>query len=74
MQRAGRSVPGDVGVVGFDDSAWALRCDPPLSTVRQPAKTLGEHAARQVLEQIAGSDEGPHGLILPTEVVWRASA
>ncbi|MGN7192135.1 MULTISPECIES: LacI family DNA-binding transcriptional regulator [unclassified Curtobacterium] len=74
LQRAGRSVPGDVGVVGFDDSAWALRCDPPLSTVRQPARTLGEHAARQVLEQIAGTDDGPRGLILPTEVVWRASA
>ncbi len=74
LQRAGRSVPGDVGVVGFDDSAWALRCDPPLSTVRQPARTLGEHAAQQVLAQIAGTDEGPHGLILPTEVVWRGSA
>ncbi|QKS12805.1 LacI family DNA-binding transcriptional regulator [Curtobacterium sp. Csp1] len=74
LQRAGRSVPGDVGVVGFDDSAWALRCDPPLSTVRQPARTLGEHAAQQVLAQIAGTDAGPHGLILPTEVVWRGSA
>jgi DNA-binding LacI/PurR family transcriptional regulator len=74
LQRAGRSVPGDVGVVGFDDSAWALRCDPPLSTVRQPARTLGEHAARQVLEQIAGTDDTPRGFVLPTEVVWRGSA
>ncbi|PCN49683.1 LacI family transcriptional regulator [Curtobacterium sp. 'Ferrero'] len=75
LHRAGRSVPHDIGVVGFDDSAWALRCDPPLSTVRQPARTLGEHAARQVLAQIAGTDDdGPQGLVLPTEVVWRQSA
>lgn len=74
LQRSGRSVPGDVGVVGFDDSAWALRCDPPLSTVRQPARTLGEQAARQVLAQIGGTDDGPRGLLLPTEVVWRGSA
>lgn len=74
LQRSGRSVPGDVGVVGFDDSAWALRCDPQLSTVRQPARTLGEQAARQVLAQIGGTDDGPRGLLLPTEVVWRGSA
>ncbi|OIH92502.1 LacI family DNA-binding transcriptional regulator [Curtobacterium sp. MCBA15_001] len=74
LQRSGRSVPGDIGVVGFDDSAWALRCDPPLSTVRQPARTLGEHAAQQVLGQIAGTVTGSHGLVLPTEVVWRGSA
>ncbi len=41
LREAGRSVPGDVGVVGFDDSAWALRCVPPLSTVRQPARLMG---------------------------------
>lgn len=74
LQRSGRSVPSDVGVVGFDDSAWALRCDPQLSTVRQPARLLGEQAAHQVLEQIGGTDDGPRGLLLPTEVVWRGSA
>lgn len=74
LQRSGRSVPGHVGVVGFDDSAWALRCNPQLSTVRQPARLLGEQAAHQVLEQIGGTDDGPRGLLLPTEVVWRGSA
>ncbi|MGU3411252.1 LacI family DNA-binding transcriptional regulator [Microbacterium sp. M1A1_1b] len=74
LQRRGIDVPGQVGIVGFDDSAWALRCDPPLSTVRQPALTLGEDAARRVLLQIEGSTPEPRGLILPTEVVWRGSA
>lgn len=33
LREAGRRVPDDVGVVGFDDSAWASRTVPPLSTV-----------------------------------------
>jgi len=74
LQRRGKRVPEDIGIVGFDDSAWALRCDPELSTVRQPARTLGEQAARQVLEQIAEPSTGPRGVVLPTEVVWRGSA
>ena len=37
LRETGRSVPGDVGIVGFDDSSWALRTQPPLSTVHQPA-------------------------------------
>ena len=50
---AGRRVPDDVGVVGFDDSAWALRTQPPLSTVHQPAEGLGREAAELVLAPAA---------------------
>ena len=49
LREAGRSVPGDVGVVGFDDSSWALRTQPPLSTVHQPAREIGQNAAELVL-------------------------
>ncbi|MCK0115944.1 MULTISPECIES: LacI family DNA-binding transcriptional regulator [Isoptericola] len=72
LRTAGRTVPGDVGVVGFDDSAWALRCNPPLSTVHQPAAEMGRAAATLVLEQLAGRT--PSSVTLPTDVVWRASA
>ncbi|WP_374008283.1 LacI family DNA-binding transcriptional regulator [Leifsonia sp. LS-T14] len=74
LRSSGRKVPEDVGVVGFDDSAWALRCQPALSTVRQPALTLGRAAAQRVLDQIAGSDEERSGTILETEIAWRESA
>jgi len=60
--------------VGFDDSSWALRCTPPLSTVRQPAEELGRRAARQVLDQLGGTDETHTALLLPTEIMWRESA
>ena len=75
LRARGRRVPDDVGVVGFDDSAWALRCQPLLSTVRQPAALLGARAAELVLAQIASGDTGDEGgVMLETEVVWRASA
>ena len=71
---AGRSVPGDVGVVGFDDSSWALRAQRPLSTVRQPAYELGQVGARIVLDQLAGKGKSDLSVVLPTTVVWRESA
>ncbi|MFJ6678401.1 LacI family DNA-binding transcriptional regulator [Microbacterium sp. NPDC091382] len=74
LQAAGRVVPDDVGIVGFDDSSWALRCDPPLSTVHQPAGELGRAAAESVLRQLRGEDPGTSGRVLECPVVWRASA
>ncbi|WP_243077039.1 LacI family DNA-binding transcriptional regulator [Microbacterium sp. SS28] len=74
LKEAGRSIPGDVGIVGFDDSTWALRCDPPLSTVHQPATELGRAAAESVLRQIRGQDADAGLRVLECPVVWRASA
>ncbi len=74
LRTAGRRVPEDVGVVGFDDSAWALRCNPPLSTVRQPADELGRRAAESVLAQLRGERAGEGGIMLDTTIVWRESA
>jgi len=73
LREAGRRIPDDVGIVGFDDSSWALRCTPRLSTVRQPAEALGRRAAEQVLSQIAG-DEVSARQMLETEIIWRESA
>lgn len=74
LRRSGRKVPDDVGVVGFDDSSWALRCFPPLSTVHQPAAGVGERAAQLVVAQLAGEDVPRDGVLLPSPVVWRESA
>lgn len=74
LREHGRSVPGDVGIVGFDDSDWALRCHPTLSTVRQPADLLGREAASVVLGLVNGVAPDSLGTMLPTEIVWRASA
>jgi len=72
LQESGRKVPDDVGIVGFDDSSWALRTRPQLSTVRQPADLLGSTAAELVLAQIRGLPSAVQ--VLDTAVVWRDSA
>lgn len=67
-------VPQDVAVVGFDDVPEAAHTNPPLSTVRQPMRAMGEAAARLLMSHLDGgvtlSDE-PH--IVSTELVVRAS-
>ncbi|MFI7602348.1 LacI family DNA-binding transcriptional regulator [Actinoplanes sp. NPDC049681] len=74
LRDAGLAVPRDVGIVGFDDSSWALRTQPHLSTVHQPATDLGARAADLVLRQLRGDDVDAGGVLLPTPVVWRGSA
>lgn len=74
LREAGRVVPDDVGIVGFDDSSWAQRTQPSLSTVHQPATEIGSRAAELVLRQLRGESVEPGGVLLPTPVVWRNSA
>jgi DNA-binding LacI/PurR family transcriptional regulator len=73
LRTAGRRVPEDVAVVGFEDSAVARYAQPPLTTVRQPIEEMGRQATRLLLARVAGEAGGMH-LILDTELVVRASA
>lgn len=73
LREAGRRVPDDVAVVGFDDIEMARYTDPPLTTVRQPIEEIGHTIARQLLGLLAGEQIGP-AVILPTELVVRDSA
>ncbi len=73
LAASGRSIPGDVGVVGFDDSSWATRCTPALSTVHQPAVEVGRAAAESVLAQLRGQPV-TSGSLIRCRVVWRESA
>ncbi|MEV1008165.1 LacI family DNA-binding transcriptional regulator [Streptomyces sp. NPDC049881] len=74
LRELGRTVPGDVALVGFDDSSLARHMDPPLTSVRQPMEGMGRAMTRALLQQIHDHEpEGPH-LVLPTELVRRASS
>ncbi|MCC3763154.1 LacI family transcriptional regulator [Glycomyces sp. TRM65418] len=73
LREAGRRVPEDVAVVGFDDIALASYCDPPLTTVRQPIAEIGRSMARTMLRLLDGLEVEPL-TILPTELVVRESA
>lgn len=74
LREAGRTVPEDVAVVGFDDSPQAGVARPALSTVRQDARQTGEQMASLLVRLMEGEDLAGTHLTTPTEVVWRDSA
>jgi DNA-binding LacI/PurR family transcriptional regulator len=72
LRRAGRRVPEDVAVGGFDDSSIATAVQPTLTTIRQPLPRISAEMVRLLLGLIAG--DPPSAVILPTELVVRESA
>ncbi|CAM5597326.1 DNA-binding LacI/PurR family transcriptional regulator OS=Streptomyces griseomycini OX=66895 GN=FHS37_003159 PE=4 SV=1 [Streptomyces griseomycini] len=73
LRRRKRQVPGDVAVVGFEDSVLARHTDPPLTTVRQPVEELGRTMVR-ILTDITRNGAPRQQLTLPTELVVRESS
>jgi DNA-binding LacI/PurR family transcriptional regulator len=85
LRRAGRRVPEDVALVGFDDNEFAMTADPPLTTVRQDPMIMGRAMVRLYLAQhrpdieVAREDgipdvSGVDHLVLPVSLVVRESA
>lgn len=73
LTAAGIRVPEQVAVVGFDDIFPGDLCEPPLTTVHQPMRMLGERACDRLLERIATPGLPPQVELLPTELVLRRS-
>lgn len=72
LRDAGRCVPADVAVVGFEDSTLARQTDPPLTTVFQPVEAMGREMARLLVARIAGEPAGQR-VLLDTHLVSRQS-
>jgi DNA-binding LacI/PurR family transcriptional regulator len=73
VRRAGLTVPGDVSVVGYDDSAFMNCTDPPLTTVRQPIESMGKAAVALLVNQMEGVAVYPEELLFEPELVVRGS-
>ncbi|MGC0206978.1 LacI family DNA-binding transcriptional regulator [Streptomyces levis] len=74
LRAAGRRVPDDVAVIGFDDFELARHTDPPLTTVRQPLEQIGRTMVRLLLEEMEQPEVAWRHVILRTQLVVRASA
>ncbi|WP_320776197.1 LacI family DNA-binding transcriptional regulator [Streptomyces sp. CRN 30] len=80
LREAGLSIPQDVALVGYDDSAIARHMDPPLTSVRQPIVEMGRAMIDLLLTEIA--DRRPaasrglerHQAVLATQLVERKSS
>lgn len=67
LHEAGRQVPSDVSVVGFDDVYSSAFQNPPLTTVRQPLRLMGKLAAETLLRRLAGGRDAPCPKLLTVE-------
>jgi LacI family transcriptional regulator len=73
IRARGLAIPEDVALAGFDDLDFAVRLDPPLTTIRQNVREQGTEAARTLFQLVADRDGPPRRVILPTELVIRQS-
>jgi len=73
LREAGRRVPQDVAVVGFDDMPFAERAEPPLTTMRQPVQRTGVVAAETLMDLIDNPEAQPRRILMPTELIIRDS-
>lgn len=73
LQQAGRMVPRDISIVGFDDINWSRMTMPMLTTVHQDAMQKGRLAAECMIRLLEGEKVSSHNQILPVRLVQRDS-
>src|SRR5262249_31413805 len=71
LHEQGRSVPGDVSIVGFDDIPEAEFFMPPLTTVRQDFSEMGRRGLRQLLSEIDSGERSLERVSVPAALVER---
>jgi LacI family transcriptional regulator len=75
LQEAGKHIPQDVAIIGYDDIPAAAYCYPPLTTIRQPLQELGRIATQLLIKIIEGEASSVETeVLLKTEVIQRESA
>lgn len=73
LRHAGKRVPDDVSVIGFDDAFHARHLWPPLTTIRQPVDEIGETAADLLLTLLSEPAGAMQQTIVGTRLVVRDS-
>ena len=74
LRAAGRAIPGDVAIVGFDDSPLTTTTQPLLSSVRQPIEEMGREMTRLLMQEIRSPGAPPRRVILDTQLIVRGSS
>ncbi len=74
VHEAGRSVPGDLSVIGFDHIPESAYLIPPLTTVRQDFEEVGRRALGLLVEELSGVTRLPDHVLVSPDLVVRNSA
>jgi diguanylate cyclase (GGDEF)-like protein/PAS domain S-box-containing protein len=74
LQERGYRIPEDLAVVGFDDIGAASKCEPSLTTVRQPTIDMGSIALRRAVEVLAGVQQPLVATRIPAKLIVRESS
>lgn len=73
LRERGLSVPGDIALVGFDDTLMSQHSDPPLTTVHQPTVQMGREIARLLVDVAIPRTAEAETILLDTHLVVRES-
>ncbi len=73
LREAGRQVPADVSLIGYDDIPLASYFDPPLTTLRQPMQLFGQQAVQMLIEMTQQPNAAPNKVLLPAQLIVRGS-
>ena len=74
LRDAGRRVPGDVAIAGFDDQPWTRLVEPAITVIAQPTYAIGREAAELLLHRISDPDQPVRRVVLRGELVARGSS
>lgn len=73
IRQAGRRIPEDIAIAGFDDIPMAAYLNPPLTTIRLPAYRIGWAAGEQLVKWMTGVSIDQQGILLDIELIIRES-
>ena len=73
VQKRGLVIPQDISIVGSASGEMAELTAPPLTTVNYPAEATGFQAAKMLIEQLEGHQDGEKQILIPLELIVRGS-
>ena len=74
IQQKGLSIPGDVALVGFDETSWSTLVQPPITLIAQPTEEIGRTATDLLLKRIEDPQRAARTVILQAQLMARGSS
>ncbi|KPL85679.1 LacI family DNA-binding transcriptional regulator [Herpetosiphon geysericola] len=74
IREQGLHIPAQIGLVGFDDTAWASLVQPAITVLAQPTDEIGRSATELLLQRVADPQRPTRKIILQGELIVRESS